>query len=192
VLETHYTFADEWLRLRTDQCERADGHVIEAYHVLEYPPWVNIVAITAGDRVVFVREYRHGAGRVLLGLPSGVAREDETGFAAAARELSEETGFQAAQVKSLGTYFANPATQSNLVSSFIALDVQPTEKRQLDPNEEIESGTLPFVEYLQRSWSHSPEYQGLHLAALHLATGYILRSRVPRLASLRKALLELA
>ncbi|MGZ3639783.1 MAG: NUDIX domain-containing protein, partial [Ktedonobacterales bacterium] len=48
-----------------------DGTAVESYHVLEYPTWVNVVALTNDGQLVLVREYRHGAGRVVVGLPAG-------------------------------------------------------------------------------------------------------------------------
>src|SRR5262245_58760996 len=56
---------------------------------------VAVVALTADDQVVLVRQFRPGPGKVLLELPGGVAEDGEPPAAAAARELLEETGFEA-------------------------------------------------------------------------------------------------
>jgi len=64
---------------------------------------VAVVALTAQRRVVLARQYRPGPGVVLDELPGGMVDADEDIGAAAARELLEETGYQAAHVDVVGS-----------------------------------------------------------------------------------------
>jgi len=66
VTGSRISYEDRWLRIRTDQCETQDGRVIDAWHVLERGPWVNVLALTVDRQAVLVREYRHGIGEVAL------------------------------------------------------------------------------------------------------------------------------
>ena len=121
TLSSVTTFMDRGLTVRTDRCQRSDGTIIEPYHVLEYPTWVNAIALTEDDRVVLVREYRHGLGTIALGLPSGTMEPDEDDpEIAMRRELREETGYAGGAWIALGTTSPNPANHSNLVWSFLA------------------------------------------------------------------------
>jgi ADP-ribose pyrophosphatase len=54
-----------------------------------------VVALTPSRKVVLVREFRPGVEQWLLELPGGNVDSGEDPSAAAARELLEETGFQA-------------------------------------------------------------------------------------------------
>ena len=61
--------------------------------------WVTIVPLVKGSlRLMLVREYRHGVGAILAGLPgrlvdpADVTVPEEAARAAARRELQEETG----------------------------------------------------------------------------------------------------
>ena len=119
-LSSQVTYQDCWIHLRSDRCRTADGKIIEPYHVLEYPDWVNLVAITKRERkLLLAREYRHGIGQIMPGLISGGLEEadSDTGLnpheAAARRELEEETGYQGGEFSRILTSFPNPASHSN-------------------------------------------------------------------------------
>ncbi len=71
LLKSEYLIQDQWLSLRADTCQLPNGRTIAPYYVLEYPPWVNIVALTREHQVVLVRQYRHGVQQTVLELPSG-------------------------------------------------------------------------------------------------------------------------
>ncbi len=96
VLDSRLTFADPWLQIRSDKCRTADGDVIGPVHVIEYPDWVTIVALTGEEaRLLMRRDYRHGVGAVLTGLPTGLVDPGDgtpgldEAEAAAARERLE-------------------------------------------------------------------------------------------------------
>ena len=59
VESSKYLVQDPWLSLRADTCRMPDGTIVEPYYVMEYPHWVNIVALTPERQVVMVRQYRH-------------------------------------------------------------------------------------------------------------------------------------
>ena len=46
VLRTEYLIKRPWLTARRDDVELPDGRSIPEYYVLEYPDWVNVIAIT--------------------------------------------------------------------------------------------------------------------------------------------------
>ena len=149
MVETRTTHRDRWLTLRTDRCVDRRGREIAAYHVLEFPGWVNVVAVTADHRIILAREYRHGIAAVWTGLPCGtIEPADPDAEFTARRELEEETGYCGGRFHRLSTLPANPANQTNQVWSYLALGVEPAGTRQLDPNEEIEVVAEPFVPFL--------------------------------------------
>jgi 8-oxo-dGTP pyrophosphatase MutT (NUDIX family) len=114
-----------WLVLRQDHVRLPGGAEIAEYWVSEFPPWVNVVAVTAGDEVVLVRQYRHGLGAVHYEIPAGVVDpSDPNPEAAARRELLAETGYGGGRWSPLLTLSANPGLQSNLSYSFLAEGVE--------------------------------------------------------------------
>ena len=87
VLESEYLVRRPWLTARRDRLELPDGRIIPEYYVLEYPDWVNVIAITKDGQFVMERQYRHAARKISLELPCGVMEEGETPLEA---RLSQE------------------------------------------------------------------------------------------------------
>jgi len=101
-----------------------DGDAVYDIYVLKLSNWANVIAITAEQEVVFVKQYRHGAGKVTLEIPGGVIdTEDKEPRRAAERELFEETGYKSKDLILLGEYHPNPALQNNLCYVYLAQDV---------------------------------------------------------------------
>ncbi len=114
--------------------------------VLETPSWVNVVALTSERRLVVVRQFRFGAGRVTTEIPGGVVDPGEAPEEAARRELREECGYTAPRWRHLGAVEPNPAFHDNLCHHFLAEDARPTHAQELDQGEDIQVDTLALDE----------------------------------------------
>lgn len=174
VLETRSIIKDRWMRLRADACETPSGQRIDPYYVLDYPDWVCVVAITPEGELVLVRQYRHGAGEVLLECVAGAIDPDDADpAAAAARELMEETGHDCARMIPLGALYANPSMQANRMHSFLALDARPVGRQQLEAGEEgLTVERLPLASVLA-GLGQGLIGQSMHVAAILLAVQHI-------------------
>ena len=165
TLSSNHVIQDKFISLRTDRCERADGHIVPTYHVLEFSEWVTVIPLTDTGNIVLVREYRHAAGKVMIGLPGGVSDPGEHDWAAVgARELMEETGYAARAMVPVGTCYPNPAVQDNQVHFYLALGCERASEQTLDPNEEIEVLEMPYAEFL--NYQELDVQHAIHAAAL--------------------------
>jgi ADP-ribose pyrophosphatase len=109
---------------------------------------VAIVAVTEDDQIVLVRQFRPGPGKVLAELPGGNVDDGEDVAVAAARELLEETGFEAMSVEVVGeTYLAAYATHRRFAA--LARGVQRVAEPKPDREEFLETVTMPQDEFLQ-------------------------------------------
>jgi len=71
-LASKYLVKEKWATLRVDEVKLPDGVIKDDYYVLEYPNWVNAIAITEAGKIIMVRQYRHAADIVSLEVPGGV------------------------------------------------------------------------------------------------------------------------
>ena len=83
ILSSEYLVRRPWLTARRDQVLLPDGRINPEYYVVEYPDWVNVIAITEDGQFVMERQYRHAVGMTCYELPCGVMEAGETPLEAA-------------------------------------------------------------------------------------------------------------
>jgi ADP-ribose pyrophosphatase len=140
ALGDYYVFS-----LRRDRSRSPHTGQAHDFYVLEAPDWINVIPLTPEGEVVLIRQYRHGVGEVMLEIPGGMLDEGEDDpRAAAARELREETGYEAGELELLGVSTPNPAILDNRLYSYLARDVRLVAAPQFDSREYIEVELVPL------------------------------------------------
>ena len=162
-------YSDRFLRHRMDRCVTERGNVLDPYHVIEFNDWCMVVALTEAGDLVLVEEYRHAAGEVVRGLPSGTIEPGEDPAEAMPRELLEETGYEGGQWITLPTFWSNPATANNTCHAYLAVGVTPTGTQKLDEGETIAVVIADPAETLREILDGDRKAHGLHIANLLLA-----------------------
>lgn len=138
TLSSEYIFRRPWLTARRDVVELPNGQIHDEYYVLDYPTWVNTIAITEEGLYVMVRQYRHAYGDILTELCAGCADPGEDPMTAAQRELEEETGYTGGRWSLQCVISPNAAANSNLDYCYLAEGVRLTSTQHLDRTEDIE------------------------------------------------------
>ena len=112
LIDRSVPFAGRLLRVELDQARepvaRGDYGPVVNREVVRHPGAVAVVAVTPDQRLVMVRQYRYAAGRFLLEIPAGTLEPGEDPEDTARRELREETGYSAKNLRPLGSFFSAP------------------------------------------------------------------------------------
>ena len=149
LLGSQRLIQDRWIRLRADRLRNAEGDELSPWYVLEYPDWAAVVALTADDRLVLVRQWRHAARVWCLELPGGVVdAEDADAQAAGQRELLEETGHAAEAWRHLYAAFPNPAIQTNRLHVLLATGARQVAEVAHEPGETMSVELMPVDQVL--------------------------------------------
>lgn len=154
-----------YMILREDAVRLPNGAHIPDYFVFEYPDWVSVLAVTASEQLVLIRQYRHGIGEVHYELAAGVVDADEPLLDSARRELLEETGFGGGDWRLWVRACANPGTHNNWCHIFLATGVERRNVQQLERTEDITVHLLSRQEALEMLRSGGVA-QALHAAAM--------------------------
>jgi 8-oxo-dGTP pyrophosphatase MutT (NUDIX family) len=166
ILSSRYVYERRpYLAVREDKVDLGDGRTIDDYFVFEYPEWVIVLAVTADDRFVVIRQYRHGHGSIHYELCAGTIEPGENLLETARRELLEETGYGGGRWQEWLVASANPGTHTNLAHIFLATGVEWRQHAELDETEDISVHLLTRVELLHEMETGGM-IQALHLAAL--------------------------
>jgi ADP-ribose pyrophosphatase len=133
----HFSFRTDVVELPSGRRTRRD--------ILSHPGAVAIVPVLPDGRLVLVRQYRYAAGRSLLELPAGTLEPGEEPLSCALRELREETGYEAGEMRRLLSCFMAPGYSSEVIHFFEASELRYAGD-DLEPDEEIETETIDVGE----------------------------------------------
>ena len=141
------------------------------YDLVEHGNSVTVVPVDAQENIYFVSQHRIGSGDTLLELPAGVLDEGETPLQCAKREIREEIGMAAGDLKQLGSFYLAPGYTDEFMTVFLATGLY---EAPLPPDED----EFLTIEVISISETYQKAYAGkLHdgktLAALLLAKPFL-------------------
>jgi 8-oxo-dGTP pyrophosphatase MutT (NUDIX family) len=134
TLASTVIYTDNWMRLRKDDIERADGSR-GTYAVVERADFAVIIP-AENDGFCLVEEYRYPLGRRCWSFPQGSFPDGEDGTPEelALAELAQETGLRAGRLTSLGALSASHGSSSQYGHYWLATELTPGQP-DLEPEE---------------------------------------------------------
>lgn len=156
--------------IQRDLVKTPDGRQT-TYDIIHHGGSVLIVPVDQEGNLLFVRQYRHAAGKDLLELPAGTLAEGEAPEACAARELREETGFAAGKLEKVGQFYLAPGYSSEFMHVFVARDLRP-DPLESDIDEFLTLETIPLDAALAMA-ERGGVPDAKSLAGLFLARAYL-------------------
>jgi ADP-ribose pyrophosphatase len=137
TLDSEIDYTCPGFDVQRDDVRLPDGTETD-FHFVTEPDSVVILPFTPDGDVVVIEEWRQAVGRVNRGLPAGGLEPGDDDLAAAAhRELTEETGYEADGMDSLCAYEPANGLFSTTFHYFVARGCAPTGEQNLDHNESI-------------------------------------------------------
>jgi len=167
-IKSEITYATPWFQIVAKTMREGE----EPYYSLRLPDYAAVLAITAEERVVIVRQYRPAVERYTLELPSGLVDPGETAAEAARRELLEETGYEAGELEVLGPMDPDTGRLGNRIWGCVAKGVRRIEGRAAEEGIEVVEWS---IDELYRATSEGRFDHALHVAIVMMA---VLRGHV--------------
>ena len=137
TLESKRVYEGRIINLRLDSVSLENGNTAMR-EVVEHPGAVGIVALKENGDIVMVKQYRKAVEQVLLELPAGKLEQGENPLDCAARELTEETGYTAGDLRYLVSFYTSPGFSNEVMHMFLATGLREG-KNDPDDDEMVET-----------------------------------------------------
>lgn len=110
--------------------------------LVRHPGAVVVLPLLDNGDVVLIRNWRASVEGWMWELPAGTLERGEEPAACAARELREETGYQAATIRALGRFHTSPGLSDEVMWAFVATGLAAGPQR-LEAGEQIGVAVTP-------------------------------------------------
>jgi ADP-ribose pyrophosphatase len=148
VVSSTTIYEGKILKVKLDEVKLPNSY-ITIREVVEHPNAVALIPITEDGKVVMVNQYRHSAKEVLLELPAGTMEKHEKPEECAKRELLEETGYEAEELKKLFSCYLAPGYSTEFIHVFLARNLV-YKGQKLEADEQIKVVKLSLKDALKK------------------------------------------
>ena len=146
TLDSRFLWQSRWYNLRQDRLRTPAGHEF-TYTLVDHPGAVWIVPVTADHQVVLIWHDRYPVGDYCYEVPAGGLAPGLTPEELVRRELSEEIGGQAADLRYVGRFYTSNGISNEVAHVYLATRVELGQAHR-DPTELMEIRLVPVVEAL--------------------------------------------
>lgn len=131
----------------TVEAEHPKGGVIRR-EVVSHPGAVVILPLLDRETVIMIQNVRYVVQETLWELPAGTLENEEDPAFCAARELIEETGYEAKTITPLLSFFSTPGFCNEKLFVYVAEGLRFV-GQNLDETETITASAIPLKEALK-------------------------------------------
>ena len=166
-VHTEHLIEDEWIDFRSTSWKFPDGNVYGPFYSYSRRNYVVVVASDTDGNYLCVKQFRQGIRQITTEFPAG-AIEGEDAFAAARRELLEETGYESDEWKHLLTVPSDATISDNEAYLFLAKNCRKVSEQNLDETEFMNVLKLS-AEEIEKRMKEGQFQQAIHITAWLLA-----------------------
>jgi ADP-ribose pyrophosphatase len=149
VLAVERVFDGRVVRVRVERVRLPNGNEAEI-EVVRHGGAAAIVPVLDAGEVLLVRQYRHAIGDWLLEVPAGKLDPGEGPEACARREVEEETGFRAGELRPLGWIWTTPGFSDEKIWLYLATGLTVA-RQALQADEALSVERLALSEAARRA-----------------------------------------
>ena len=143
----------------------------KVFELVDIQNAVTLLPIDADGNVYFVEQFRIAARKELLELPAGKIETGEAPLDAAKREVREEIGMAAGELKLIGEFYMSPGYANEYMYCYLATGLYPAPLTP-DADEFINVRKIPLKE-VQSMIQSGKIIDSKTLAAFALASPYL-------------------
>lgn len=147
TLTSEYLWQSRWYNLRQDRLRTQDGHEF-TYTIVDHPGAVWVVPVTVDGHIVLVWNYRYAVDGWCYEVPAGGLSPDLTPEEVARRELLEEVGGTASELRYVGQFYTSNGISNEVAYVYLATGVELGETHR-EPTELMEMRLVPVAEALR-------------------------------------------
>lgn len=122
ILDSKRVFEGGFLKIDAVDVKLPNGNV-KTHEVVRHPGAVCIIALDDTERVLLVRQYRTALERVTIEIPAGKLDAGEDPLEAVRRELSEETGYTAQNIRHIASIALAAGYSDEVIHLYMATDL---------------------------------------------------------------------
>jgi ADP-ribose pyrophosphatase len=136
TLSTEHIYQGRVIQLQIDDVQLPNGEASKR-EIVKHPGAVAIIAITADQKLVLVRQFRKALEKTIYEIPAGKLEQGEEPLVSAQRELQEETGYRAEKWERLIGFYTSPGFADEYIHLYLATKLVAGEV-SLDEDEFVE------------------------------------------------------
>ncbi|KPI55840.1 ADP-ribose pyrophosphatase [Clostridioides difficile] len=133
TISSDRVYTGKVITLKVDTVE-IPGQGYQKRELVEVGGAVGIVAITDDNKVVLVKQFRKPIEKPIFEIPAGKLEKNESPKECAERELKEETGYSAKNIKLIHKFFTSAGFSNEIMFVYLATGLTPGDNN-LDADE---------------------------------------------------------
>ena len=142
-LSSRQEFDGVVIKLFVDEVELPDGSK-SIREIVRHPGAVCVIPVDEDENVIMIKQFRYPFNEVLYEIPAGKLEPNEDPYEAAMRELEEETGAVAKEVKYIGTMYTTVAILDEKIHMYLAKGITFKDAHP-DEGEFVEVEKIPLT-----------------------------------------------
>jgi ADP-ribose pyrophosphatase len=151
TISTKPVFQGRMISLQVDTVRLPDGGTATR-EIVKHPGAVAVLALTEEGKMLVVEQFRKPLERMQVEIPAGKLEPGEDPLDAAGRELEEETGYRAVNLRHLHSFASSPGFAEEVVHLYYADELRKGEVH-LDDEEFLTCEAIT----LEQAWQYIRE-----------------------------------